>query len=322
MPLTAAATRAALADEALNPDIAAGGGQRSVKLIVRVASGAGTFGPSDLRTLLRRAFGGVTSLKHPTAAVLTSQHSYQLYFLGREAAQRYGLYRANFVPNNLFLTDTSGWTNKELTGASQVTTGGDTIARSTAQKVLGPASLLVTTNGSAANEGCSMSAVSDALLFSRGLASASVRFGAMVRIDSGTGTVRPFIDEFQSDGTTFVARTTATAVTPTTTWQEVTSTRTCTAGNKIRVGVEKSGTVAESFFVGGVFAFEAAAGNTLPGGPTAETGGYFDMEFDLVFDGVHFSPEALYDAFDFVYGTVASSRDQLSHNVFELTLDA
>lgn len=324
MPLSAAATRAALADETLNPDIVAANSPQVVHVTLRMGAGI-TVAPDGLRTLLRRAFGGATEVRaHQSGMGATSprQGKQILHVLGRDAAAKYGRERAQYLPNPYFLTDVSGWTGKELTGASQVSSGGETVARSTAQRVIGPASALVTTNGSAANEGISMAAVSDPYLPAGGAASASVRFGGFVRSESGTSNVRCFVDEFQADGTTFVARTTGTSTAPSTTWQELTGTRVCTRGNKLRAGIEKVGTVAESFYVAGMHLFDASAGNTLYNVAIPnEAAGYAELEFDLVFDGVRFMPEALYDALDFTYPTISTMRDQLSHGIYTLTID-
>lgn len=138
---------------------------------------------------------------------------------------------------------TNGGCETNATGYS-VATGGETIARDTAQKKFGAASLKVTTVGLTNNEGERTNTIT-------GLTAQTYTYGVWVLAPAGVA-IRAQIDE-RDNTDTFIAAS-WTDITATGAWQRVSVTRTFTTGDRtrLRVIIPNDTTASTSFWVDGV----------------------------------------------------------------------
>jgi hypothetical protein len=307
-PLTAAATRTALADNQLNPETPPFVGRRIVHLYLKAKQGKTipmNVNTAGVRAALRELYGAgfVSALTGGSV----DRQDLELLVVSADRASEYGsgFSASNLVSNGVPVTDNDGWT--------QHGGGTTTFARSTAETLIGPASILIDTDGLAANQGAYL--LSPASPASALTKAESHRASCWILDSAGSGAVRLFIEERNAADSSQVGKSNSTNVTPSATWQQATVARTCAAGNRIRVGVETSGTSDRAHFVVGV---NVALVRDLLG---ADLTSDMTAHLVLVFDGVQFVPELLYDALDAnLAGTLSTDKDQLSHDVIQLTL--
>lgn len=309
-PLSAAATRIALADNALNPEDLRTY-RRVVHLSLKAAQGKTiplNATTASIRAALRDAFGaGFSTVLTASEASAAGRGSQELLIVS--AARAVEAYGANQSPSNMVangnpVVDNAGW--------AQSGTGTTTFARSTAQTLIGPASILIDTDGGATFQGAYL--LSPATPLTK---AATYRVSGWCRDSVGAGTVRLFIEERSADDSSQIGKSTSGAITPSTTWQQLTSTRTCAAGSRLRVGWETVAASDRAFHVAGLCVADSAG--TGLGTPDIVSGQ--TAHFALVFDGIQFIPELLYDALAAnLSGTLSTDKDTLSHDNIQLTL--
>lgn len=320
MALLAAATRARLNDANLQPrrNVA---GFFTVNVTLRPLT---TVNHDQIRQALRLAFGEPHFLKGGGAGANAGQ-----LFVNQGASiesMKRGVLPATFIsptelntrpnlaanPSN-FLRNPFG----RDSNANWVVVGGGSVVRQTGQSLLGPTTLRITTAG-VANDGAYEQ---NATRLTVG-ATQTYRAWGVVAPFAGAN-IRPYMSEYQSDGTTLVGKTNIAAQLAASASPQVWSLTRASipAGRVLRVGYEKPTAVTESFDVGGTGCAPSALGGELASTqPPATTAGAPVIHLPLTFVGVEFEAVRLYDALDLIFGVVASDKDEMGNGQYEFTI--
>lgn len=320
MALLAAATRARLNDANLQPRRNVTG-FFTVNVMLRALT---TINHDQLRQALRLAFGEPYFLKgggpaSPPYGLFANQGQATeavkrgvlpcTFISPNELNQRPNLLTnpSNLITNGFFRDNNAGWT----------VVGGGSIARITGQSTLGPTAGRITTAGVALDGAYAQNTTR----LTKG-ATQTYRAWGVVLPFAGAN-VRPYLAEYQSDGTTLVGKTTATQIAAgasPTVWTVVRAA--IPADRVLRVGYEKPSAVTESFdVVGSGVAPSAVGGDLLSTQPPATSPGLV-IHMPLTFIGMEFEAVRLYDALDLIFGTVASDKDEMGSGNYEFTIAA
>jgi hypothetical protein len=322
MSLSAAATRARLLDPVTNPrKNVAGGLVVPITLRFNVASNMDV-----VRQALRYIWGepyymrgnafGIMGAGFVGGAAKSSErmHISPIFlgsgYLDANEIASVPLNPSNTVRNPHFRDNVAGWTT---VGA------GTTLVRDTSQHNFGPASGFIDT-GNNASDGVYYQTTR----LTKG-ATATWRMWGWARIAVGATNVRGYIAEYQSDGTTLIGKTNTTAAALNTTWQLFTTTRAGVLGGSIiRVGIEKVGTVDETFHIGGFGAAPSAQGGDLASSNIIQAGQTLHIDAKLVANagGLEIDPAIIYDGFDAAFGTVSTDKDDLAYGDYEFLIAA